>query len=65
MHIYITAVKLNSKLPGVLKIVYPIDYFYPPNMAAKFLLEMKHELKLIYRNGINYRILNSNEKLHC
>lgn len=33
-------------------------------MAAKFLLEVKYELKLIYRNGINYSTLNSSGERH-
>ena len=33
-------------------------------MAAKFLLGVRYELKLLYQNGINYNTPNSNEKLH-
>lgn len=51
----------NLKFLNILKIVHPFAYFYTPNMAAKFFLGVKYELKLIYRNDINYSPLNSNE----
>lgn len=53
--------EFNSKLLGILKIVYPFAYFYTPDMAAKFLLGVKYELKPKYWNGINYSARNSNK----
>lgn len=61
---YIIIPEFDLKFLGILKIVYPFPYFYTPKMAAKFLLEVRYELKLIYHNGINYSALNSNAKQH-
>lgn len=60
---YIIIPEFNSKLVGILKIVYCFAYFYTPNKAAKLLLGVKYELELIHRNGINYSAPYSNEKL--
>lgn len=38
--------ELNSKLLGILKIAYLIDYFYTLSMTAKVLLGVKHACKI-------------------